>query len=303
MIIMDKKVNDILNNRRLQAQITANINFNTACLIPNFKKKYSEYKSAIIENARKKVLENKINDNTTILKIKNQLNKMLQEKNLSLNDLQPSYYCSKCCDTGFVNGEQCLCVKEILNTLNKSNFSNKSLHSFNDANMTIFENDTMPKLYKLLKAWCNNQKNIKNILLQGGTGVGKTFLIECLATEFLKQGKYVVFSSAFEINNDFLKYHTTFDENKISFLEKYLDCDVLVIDDLGTEPIFKNITKEYFYLLFNQRMVDNKINILSTNLDLINIKERYGDRIFSRILSKQNGRAFNINHSDLRLKK
>jgi len=124
-----------------------------------------------------------------------------------------------------------------------------------------------------------------------------------LASELIKQNKFVVYTTAFEMNNDFLKYHTTFNEEKMKYLSKYLECDALVIDDLGSEPVYKNVTLEYLYLVLNQRMTEQKIIILNTNLMLSELRDKYGERNFSRLINKRQNILVEFENEDLRLKK
>ena len=124
-----------------------------------------------------------------------------------------------------------------------------------------------------------------------------------MLSELIKQKKYVLYTTAFTMSQNLLKYHTTFDTSKESILSPYLECDVLIIDDLGSEPIFKNVSEEYLYLILNQRLFEQKPVIISTNLTLSEIQDRYGERIFSRLVSKNVSKLFKIENSDLRLKK
>ena len=141
------------------------------------------------------------------------------------------------------------------------------------------------------------------MIISGARGVGKSFLLECMLSELIKQKKYVLYTTAFTMSQNLLKYHTTFDTSKESILSPYLECDVLIIDDLGSEPIFKNVSEEYLYLILNQRLFEQKSVIISTNLTLSEIQDRYGERILSRLVSKNVSKLFKIENSDLRLKK
>ena len=154
-----------------------------------------------------------------------------------------------------------------------------------------------------MKTWCQTPTTIKNIIISGASGVGKSFLLECMLSELIKQKKYVLYTTAFTMSQNLLKYHTNFDTSKESILSPYLECDVLIIDDLGSEPIFKNVSEEYLYLILNQRLFEQKPVIISTNLTLSEIQDRYGERIFSRLVSKNVSKLFKIENSDLRLKK
>ena len=144
--------------------------------------------------------------------------------------------------------------------------------------------------------------NPKFIVLCGKTGVGKTFLTECLASEIIDKGYIVSFVSAFGMNNLFSSYHTTYDSSKPTFLSTLLDPDLLIIDDLGTEPIFKNITKEYLYLILSERSRHKKMTVLSTNLTPKELMERYNERIFSRLFNKRESLLLQIQGEDIRIK-
>ena len=105
------------------------------------------------------------------------------------------------------------------------------------------------------------------------------------------------------MNNNFLKYHTTFDDNKQSYYDVLTEPELLVIDDLGTEPILKNVTINYLCALLNDRFNSQKATIITTNLTLEQLLDRYGNRIFSRIVNKADSELFHLVGDDLRLKK
>ncbi|MEG1581888.1 MAG: ATP-binding protein [Clostridia bacterium] len=143
---------------------------------------------------------------------------------------------------------------------------------------------------------------ISNLLILGETGVGKSYGTLCLTTEIIKKGYSASVLTAFEMTNLFLKYHTTIDAEKIEALSPILDPDLLVIDDLGTEPILKNVTLEYLYLIIAERMNKQKLTVITSNLSLSNILDRYGERIFSRLNNKELSAVIKLQGDDLRLK-
>jgi DNA replication protein DnaC len=155
----------------------------------------------------------------------------------------------------------------------------------------------------VLQKWCNTKNNKINILLSGYTGTGKTFLIECIANELIKKNKLVLFSSSFNMNNTFLNYHISFDPNRDQIIKPYLESQVLIIDDLGTEPMIKNVTCEYLYLILNERLLNNLPTIITTNLDMNDILTHYGERIFSRLANKKISILIKLDNEDIRLKK
>ena len=104
------------------------------------------------------------------------------------------------------------------------------------------------------------------------------------------------------MNNTFLNYHISFDPNRDQIIKPYLESQVLIIDDLGSEPMIKNVTCEYLYLILNERMLNNLPTIITTNLDLRDILAHYGERVFSRISNKKLSLLINLENDDLRLK-
>ena len=110
-------------------------------------------------------------------------------------------------------------------------------------------------------------------------------------------------TTAFNLSQDFLKFHRSFDNaQKASVFENYLQTEVLFIDDLGTEPIYNNVTREYLYLLINERRNKGLRTIITSNLEPIDIREKYDERIFSRIMDKENSIVLKLDSDDVRLK-
>jgi DNA replication protein DnaC len=137
--------------------------------------------------------------------------------------------------------------------------------------------------------------------LSGKTGVGKTFASKCVASALATKGLSVCFVSAFQMNELFLKYHTTFDASKSSVLSPLTDCDALFVDDLGTEPMLSNVTINYLYLILSERERFGRATVITTNLTPENILNQYGERICSRLFSKGTSVRFEIKGDDLRV--
>jgi DNA replication protein DnaC len=105
-----------------------------------------------------------------------------------------------------------------------------------------------------------------------------------------------MFSTAFALNDECRKYHFSLP----SKVNEFMDCDVLIIDDLGTEPLLKNITLEYLFNIINLRQKRYKPTLISTNLSLDDILNRYDDRIFSRLSNKITSLTIPFNGIDMR---
>ena len=230
--------------------------------------------------------------------LNDQKNKVLKSLNLTPESLKPKFSCLICEDRGVTPSGDCVCFTKRLNNLISENADNfASFESFKD-----FGNEKLLKIKNFIIAWANDEKKLNQLLLSGKTGVGKTFLGECALSQFNRTGKSVLKVSAFRMNELFTKFHTCFDYDRSSFLDPLLYADVLLIDDLGTEPIKRNVTKEYLYLLLNERLNANKKTIITTNLDLEDILRIYEERIFSRLADKKTTKCINIEGTDLRLK-
>ena len=161
------------------------------------------------------------------------------------------------------------------------------------------------KLKQFMQNWVDNTSNDKKhlITISGDTGVGKTYLTECTATYALKKGYLVSLLSSFGMNNLFLKYISSKNEEKTTTFDSLMDPELLIIDDLGAEPIIKNVTIEYLYLIISERLSANKSTIITTNLGPEIIRDRYGERIFSRLFNKKESFNALIIGNDLRINK
>ena len=226
-------------------------------------------------------------------------------KELKIDSVEPDYFCKKCNDSGYIEGQKCQCLKDELNKIILRESGFVSLEEFENAKFDIFENgEYMKKVYSKMKEWCGSNFDKTVILLSGGTGVGKTHLSKCMANELIKKGHLVTLTTAFKMNQDFLKSYSSRDlEEKQALLEKYLSAEILFIDDLGTELVQKGITVNFLYQVLNERKSNKMPTVITTNLDLKDIRDTYDERISSRIIDKQTSICLQIDGKDLRLNK
>lgn len=291
-----KKAQSVIDKRRQFADERARENLLIALKNEEFKKLYTKQKELEIELARKDAYGEKV-DYSQINKIIEQQEHLLKNKNLNGTDIRPNYECKLCGDTGYIKGDPCTCLKQEINKvlLSFSGFTHK---------LATFEENTMNHpAYPLMQKWCDTQSNKLNIFIYGHTGTGKTFLTECIADRLIKNSRVTLFVTAFNLNNALLNYHISFDANRNDIIDPFLTTEVLIIDDLGSEPQLKNVTKEYLYLIINERMLNNLPTIVTTNLEPGEILTNYGERIFSRLINKKTSIAINLDGEDLRLKK
>lgn len=266
---------------------------------PDFDKLYDEYTKKSLDYWRNSYIEEDIVLKHDVEDLKLKIEEYLTGKNLDKDALTPKYDCPICNDTGVVAGRMCKCfLNEINREISKRCSTNADFKSFKDLNHDIMD-ETDLKAEKVLLDWCNNYPNtkFKNINILGAPGSGKTMLTQCIANALIEKNIVVCFKTAFELNELARLYHIgkSFD---------FMDCinaEVLIIDDLGTEPVLKNVTKEYLYNLINTRQSKNLSTIISTNLSLNDLIDRYDERIFSRIVNKNLALTIQLTSKDKRI--
>lgn len=284
----------VLRERKIKSEAPLQHLFEEFSKDTTFDKLNKEYKKEMIENAKKEAYGEKT-DRKREYELKKKIEDFFLEKGKSLN---VSYYCPKCQDTGYQNGKMCDCLKkEISNILfEESNFGN--LVSFEDAEKNV--SGSLKILYEKMKEWCHGDYKKNIIFLSGQVGTGKTYLTRAMANELICSNKIVKLVTAFQMSRDFKEYRMQYNEE---ILEKYISAEFLFIDDLGTETIYKNITIELLYHLLNERQLRKLPTIITSNLDLSEIRDRYDERIFSRIANRSTSISVKLQNEDLRLKK
>lgn len=242
-------------------------------------------------------------------------NKLLKQQEANLlrlgykkEDLTPQFACTKCNDTGYIGSNMCDCLKQnIRNRLQEeSGLTNFKGRKFAESNAELLESNlTLKKAYAYAVEYIKNFPNnkLKNIILTGNVGTGKTFLSECIANALIQRDYYVVYMTSFDLNNIVIKSMDIFADNREEILSPLLECDLLIIDDLGSEPIYKNASVNNLYTIINQRQLTKQATIINTNLTPQMIRNQYGDRLFSRLFDKQNTMAILFDGKDLRINK
>lgn len=294
--------------KKLEAEEIADRNLNRVLEDDNVKVLFVKCKQLVVKIAKlecdgKPAIEerNEYNESRLLLA------RILKAMGVDKADLKPKYACSLCKDTGYIRGKECSCLKkEISRVLVARSGLDVSLMSRFDDDFSVFdEPDKIKTIYDKMKKYIDKvpDNTYDTILILGNTGVGKTHLIECMATRAIDNGREIKYTSAFNFNQDMLKYHCAKLEEKEDILNEYLQCEILFIDDLGTENKINNVTNEYLYSVLNDRMTSHKPTIITTNLDFAGLQDVYGERIFSRLMHKKQSLKINFDGSDLRLKK
>ncbi len=230
--------------------------------------------------------------------------------------LEPPYDCPDCKDTGYINGVRCHCFKQAAINIvyRQSNISNiLSKENFDTFDLSVYDDDFFEPGSSLsaranaefaLEKATNFVQNFKqkggNLLLLGRTGCGKTFLSNCIAKALLDKGVSVIYFTAGELFRVFEEQTFKKNVNVAELHDHIFDCDLLIIDDLGTE--FQNsFTTSRLFGCLNERMLRSKSTIISTNLSLEELRDTYSERITSRVFS--NYEVIKLIGNDIRIKK
>lgn len=197
-------------------------------------------------------------------------------------DLTPNYSCKFCNDTGYVDNHVCSCMQNEIHKLIAEG-SDVGNAEFTFDNSTE-KNKHNVAVYKRAK---EATQNGQNIFLTGNTGSGKTYLLSACANLAVELNKSALFVTAYTLNSMFLESHLSDLATKQAILDSLVDVDVLAIDDLGTETVYKNVTAEYLFSVINERINRKKQTFISTNLTLEDVRDRYDERIFSRLVDQK----------------
>lgn len=228
-----------------------------------------------------------------LAEIAGQKRTLLENAGLPADYLQPLYTCPDCQDTGYIGSKKCHCFRQAMITLlyeqsniremlQSENFQTLSYEYYENEHLLHFKNAVIT-CHNFIK---NFNSDYHNLFFYGTVGTGKSFLSNCVAKELIESGHSVIYFSAsalFELLSKYSFDYKNREDQKSRYTDLY-QCDLLIIDDLGTELTNQFVTSQLFSLL-NERHMGKKATIISTNLSLEELRNRYSDRIFSRITS------------------
>ena len=252
----------------------------------------NELSSTSIKTLKSILISNEKERAKLLADLKKKTNALIKEKNSFLKNLSkdnnyfnPQFECKTCKDTGYTQKDgitsMCSCLKQKIfdiaynksnmGNLEKENFSHFNIRTFSDKpNVDKFKSDISPRdnmviIKEKVQNFIENFDNLeeKNLIFTGNTGVGKTFLTNCIANEILKQGKTVLYQTSpvmFDEIND-AKFGR--DNSQLDLLENILNVDLLIIDDLGTEKVTDSKITELFTII-NTRLLNQNHKITKT---------------------------------------
>lgn len=234
----------------------------------------------------------------------------LKEKNLALQRerewilasaemdesvLDPPPFCPHCGGSGYVGSSMCECLRELCRQEQKKELSSllggkESFDGFRldlyptepDPNLGVSPRQLMERTFRRCRRYAREfGAGAPSLLFTGGPGLGKTFLSACIARAVADNGFSVVYDTAGKLFSDFEA--VKFGGNQQDLTRKYLQCDLLIIDDLGTE-MTTQFTQSVLYRVLNDRLLENRPVIVSTNLSDQALRQRYSAPIASRLL-------------------
>jgi len=270
-------------------------------------------KAVLMNGEDKEKLLEELHKKQTDLKIEKA--EILTANNYPKDYLQMKYNCNKCKDTGYIGLERCGCLMQKLiayqykqfklaHRISKENFDNFNINYYSSKSVDggISPRENMEHIFmECIKYTKDFDRHNKNLLFIGRPGLGKTFLCNSIAKDLLDMGKSVIYQSAPDLVDLVRKYKFDFDneEAEDEALRDIYECDLLIIDDLGTE-LGTQFSGLVIYNILNKRLLENKKMIISTNLDVDEIIKTYSERVSSRIFG--NFLMYEFFGEDIRLK-
>lgn len=248
----------------------------------------------------------------------------LRDKNLQLQDeyhrLQnmngfssdafiPKYHCSNCKDTGFIDGRMCTCLSELQKKLA---YERLNMHvplencSFASFDLSFYDEDSrvqMERIYLYCQKYADHfHAHAPSLLFRGATGLGKTHLALAIARTAIDKGFGVIYGSAqnIAVKLERERFDRTEDGDLSETNAKLLSCDLLILDDLGTEFTSSYVTSA-IYNIINTRLLQIKPTVISTNLSQKELEKIYSERLASRIMGQYG--IFNFIGKDIRIEK
>ena len=235
------------------------------------------------------------------LRLNREIRAKLVDEGYPSDFLSMQYDCPVCRDSGYVGdgvpARACACYEKRLRELMRESdgvaaFDTQNFAAFDETRIPdepIKEGGVSQRAYTLrLRDLCEEYAHLypntvkPNLILMGEAGLGKSFLLNCIAERVESRGYAATLITAYKLFEVMRERHYHMDADEGEF-ERLSNCELLLIDDLGCEPMLKNITQEYLFILLNDRLLKNRYTVIATNLTPPLLKERYGERIMSRL--------------------
>lgn len=243
------------------------------------------------------------------------IRELLKKNGYEESYLQPLYDCKICQDMGYVGDnvrDMCVCLKTAYHQqlFKAVGLNEQTPQTFETFDENVYSRAILPSLdtsqrdvalmhLNTAKRYAESFPNTetRDLLLQGKSGSGKTFLLHAIAHHVLERGFLVLCVSAYKVVELSRKAHF---QNDLTEMQPLFDAELLLVDDLGTEPMMENITIPYLYNIINERQQGGKHTVITTNLSKDDLKARYTERITSRLLDRRQCRVMAFVGDDVR---
>ena len=241
--------------------------------------------------------------------------RLLAENQLSADILQPVYTCALCRDEGYVyepSRHMCTCFETLLNQkmLEVLGLSGENPQTFERFQESLFSAEPISPFGISQRQAILRHRNIcleyadtfpntpvRDMLFIGQSGLGKTYLLQAIAHRVTERGILPFYISAYRLLEIARKAYF---ENNSLLMAPLMDAPLLLIDDLGTEPLMANITVTQLFNLLNERQMAGRHTVISTNLEMPELRERYTERITSRLLDSRHCKKLTFIGDDIR---
>ena len=236
---------------------------------------------------------------------KTELKSVLIKNGLGEDYLEPYYFCPICRDTGRSGDEFCACIKQKMvdKMFSGSGLNpNETFETFcHDLISDPKQNKAMERIYEYCRDYSDRfpENEAGDILLIGAPGVGKSFLLNCIGGRVLGNGHSVLKITANRLVSSVLDSIRDPDSERPDFIFP----ELLMIDDLGTEPMINNVTLETLLSVLGERQDTGKATLIATNKPIEALAEEYGERIVSRMISPRCVKVIKLTTPSIRVMK
>ena len=243
-----------------------------------------------------------------------EIRRALKAAGLPEDYLAPIWRCPVCRDTGYAGEpvrEPCECLKKAYREKlrRKIGLTSEETETFEAFDLSVFpeeklpersysQRDLMKRCREICEEWSNRYPDVecRDLMLCGKSGLGKTFLLHAMAERLIRRDINVLIVSAYKTLEILRRAYFNNEESP----EELTAAEVLMIDDLGSEPLMQNVTVEQLFNLINERQNRGLSTVISTNLDMNEFRNRYTERIASRLRDKRYCKVITLEGKDIR---
>lgn len=286
---------------------------------PGLRELISARHAAVMQGVRASILAPRKNPAATsgypsrMAELNAQIADALEKGGYAKDFLQPVYTCAACRDEGYIydpSRRMCDCMKQEYHRrlLLESGIAGDSC-TFDKFDESLFSDEPDEKgrsqrksaiiIRDVCMAYADSfpQTATRDLLLMGKSGLGKTFMLQSIAHRVAQRGHLPTYTSAYRL---FETARKAYMENDSDIMAQFMNAELLLIDDLGTEPLMNNVTVTQLFNLLNERQMAGRHTVISTNLAMSELQERYTERISSRFLDATGCRRLVFIGADIR---